>query len=180
MQRKDSFKTEKYYHVYNRGINGQEIFKEKSDYDRFVTMLYLANSERSFRLDDILNKQHKTLDEVLILDRGSSLLSTGAWSLTPNNFNLLVRQEVDGGISKFIKKLCTGYSMYFNKKYKRSGALFDGLFKSEMLNEKDKDEMEKIFSSIHLKILETEFPDWENKIKEDPDEVISVTPGATY
>ncbi len=179
MTREDAFKTGKYYHLFNQGINNEEIFREEADYKRLMILLYLANSGESFRLDDILNKQKKIFDEVLVLDKGEPLISIGAWCLMPNGFNLLVRQEVDGGISKFMKKFCTGYSMHFNKKYKRAGALFDGLFKSEMIGSDEK-YMEKTFSHIHLNLLKIKFPDWEEKIMESTEEMMELVESYPY
>jgi len=48
----------------------------------------------------------------------------------PNHYHLLVRQKIDGGIVRFMQKLGTGYTNYFNKKYERSGSLFQGNFKA--------------------------------------------------
>ena len=163
MLRKDPFITGEYYHLYNRGIDKRIIFKSKRDYERFVILLYLANSSDSFRLDDILNKQNKTFGEVLILDKGRPLVSIGAWCLMINHFHLLVRQEVDGGITKFMKKVGTGYSMYFNIKYQRKGALFGGLFKSKLIGTND-NYMRHLFGYIYINPLEIGFPEWEDEI----------------
>jgi putative transposase len=163
MFRKDPFVTGEYYHIYNRGIDKRVIFKLKRDYERFMILLYLANSDQSFRLDDILNKQNKTFNEILISDKGELLVSIGAWCLMTNHFHILVRQEVDGGITKFMRKLGVGYSMFFNIKYQRVGALFGGLFKSKLIGVDD-NYMRQLFAYIHLNPLEKEFPDWENKI----------------
>ena len=163
MLRKDPFVTGEYYHIYNRGIDKRVIFKLKRDYERFIILLYLANSQESFRLDDLLNKQHKTFDEILVLDKGKPLVSIGAWCLMTNHFHLMVRQEVDGGITKFMKKLGTGYSMFFNIKYQRKGALFGGLFKSKLIGVDD-NYMKQLFAYIHLNSLEIEFPDWGKEI----------------
>ena len=65
MLRKDPFITGEYYHIWNRGIDKRIIFKLKRDYERFIMLLYISNSSESFRLDDLLNKQHKTLEEVV-------------------------------------------------------------------------------------------------------------------
>ena len=124
-------------------------------------LLYLANSHDSFRLDDILNK--KSFSEVLLLDKGEPIVSVGAWSLMTNHFHLLIRQEIDGGITKFMKKLGTGYSMYFNIKYERTGALFGGLFKSKLIGVDD-NYMRHLFGYIHINPLEIQFSDWEDKI----------------
>ena len=168
MLRKDPFVTGEYYHIYNRGIDKRVIFKLKRDYERFMMLLYLANSNDSFRLDDFLNKQHKTFDEILVLDKGEPLVSIGAWCLMTNHFHLLVRQEVDGGITKFMKKLGVGYSMFFNIKYQRKGALFGGLFKSKLIGVDD-NYMKQLLGYIHLNPLDIKFPDWENKIDKSSD-----------
>ena len=169
MLRKDPFVTGDYYHIYNRGIDKRIIFKLKRDYERFIMLLYLANSDESFRLDDILNKSHKTFNEVLVLDKSAPLVSVGAWCLMTNHFHLLVKQEVDGGITKFMKKLGTGYSMFFNIKYQRRGALFGGLFKSKHILEDLY--LKHLFGYIHLNPLDINFSGWEKLVdKKHPKE----------
>ena len=163
MLRKDPFVTGEYYHIYNRGIDKRVIFKLKGDYERFMMLLYLANSKNSFRLDDLLNKQHKIFSEILVLEKGESLVSIGAWCLMTNHFHLLVRQEIDGGITKFMKKFGTGYSMFFNIKYQRTGALFGGPFKSKLIGSDD-NYMRQMFAYIHINPLEIKFPNWEEQI----------------
>lgn len=165
MLRKDPFITGEYYHLYNRGIDKRNIFKLERDYERFIMLLYICNStkENPLRLDDILNKQHKNFGEVLILDRGKPLVSIGAWCLMTNHFHILVRQEVDGGITKFMRKVGVGYSMFFNIKYQRKGALFGGLFKSKLIGVDD-NYMNHMFAYIHLNALDIEFSGWENEL----------------
>ena len=142
--------TGEYYHIYNRGIDKRVIFKSGKDYKRFMMLLYLANSDDSFRFDVILNNQHKIFSEILVIDRGQLLVSIGVWCLMTNHFHLLIRQEVDGGITKFMRKLGVGYSMYFNIKYQRQGALFGGLFKSKLIDNKDL-YLKHLFAYINLK-----------------------------
>ena len=163
MLRKDLFITGEYYHIYNRGIDKRVIFKSRKDYERFMILMYLSNSNNSFRLDDILNKQRKTFSEILVMDRDEPLVSIGAWCLMTNHFHLLIRQEVDGGITKFMRKLGTGYSMFFNLKYQRSGSLFGGLFKSKLIGTDD-NYMRHLFGYIHINPLEIAFPEWKNRV----------------
>jgi len=165
MFRKDPFITGEYYHIYNRGVDKRNIFKLKRDYERFVMLLYVCNSsnEHPFRLDDFLNKQHKTFDEIIVLDRDKPLVSIGAWCLMTNHFHLLIRQEVDGGVTKFMRKVGVGYSMFFNIKYQRQGALFGGPFKSKLIGVND-NYLNYIFAYIHLNPLDIEFPDWEKEL----------------
>jgi len=168
MQRKDPFIVGEYYHIYNRGIDKRVIFKSENDYKRFIMLLYVANSNtESFRLDNLINQQHKIFQEILLLDKGQPLVSIGAWCLMTNHFHLLLKQEVDGGITKFMRKLGVGYSMFFNIKYQRTGALFGGLFKSRLIGAND-NYMKHLFGYIHLNPLEIKFPGWENKIQKSP------------
>jgi putative transposase len=165
MLRKDPFITGEYYHIYNRGIDKRDVFKSKKDYERFIMLLYIANSEEQLRLDNLINHSHKTFEEIFSLDKGKSLVSIGAWCLMTNHFHILIKQEIDGGITKFMKKLGTAYSMYFNIKYKRNGALFGGLFKSRLIGNDD-NYMRRLFVYIHLNPLEINFPEWENNMEE--------------
>lgn len=50
--------------------------------------------------------------------------------LMPNHYHLVLEELVDGGVTRFMHKLGTGYTMYFNKKYDRVGSLFQGTFKA--------------------------------------------------
>ncbi|MCC6323601.1 transposase [Candidatus Nomurabacteria bacterium] len=172
MLRKDPFITGEYYHIYNRGIDKRTIFKSKKDYERFIMLLYVtnSNSENPLRLDNLINQQHKTFNEIFILDKGQPLVSIGAWCLMTNHFHLLIRQEIDGGISKFMKKLGTGYSMFFNIKYQRKGALFGGPFKSKLIGTDD-NYMRQLFGYIHINPLEIAFPDWKNNISKQSSEM---------
>lgn len=52
-----------------------------------------------------------------------------AYCLNPNHYHFILEQLVDGGISEFMKRI-GGYTLYFNNKNKRSGALFQGRFKA--------------------------------------------------
>jgi|SRR3989344_6391544 len=171
MFRKDPFVTGEYYHIYNRGIDKRVIFKSENDYKRFIMLLYVSNSSsESFRLDNLINQQHKTFDEIIILDKGESLISIGAWCLMTNHFHILVRQDVDGGITKFMRKLGVGYSMFFNIKYQRQGALFGGPFKSRFIETND-NYMKHLLGYIHLNVLNIKFSGWEKEIKKSSTEM---------
>ena len=86
-------------------------------------LLYLANSKESFRLGDLLdvNKFNKTFEEILVLDKGEPLVSIGAWCLMTNHFHILVRQEVDGGITKFSIYNIQSVSLYSDETYVKAG-----------------------------------------------------------
>jgi putative transposase len=140
--RKVSFAEGEFYHIYNRGNSRQTIFVTVTDYKRFVALLYLANSTNPFEFREISDR------ELFGFNRGEQLVAIGAYCLMPNHFHILATPLVEDGIVKFMRKLSTGYSMYFNKKHHRTGALFEGKFKSEHV---DSDNYLKyLFSYVHL------------------------------
>ncbi|HEY4508839.1 MAG TPA: hypothetical protein VJC13_00980 [Candidatus Paceibacterota bacterium] len=148
--RKTTFATEEFYHIYNRGNSKQEIFLDDLDKDRFVKLLYLCNSTKSINFrEEIVEKNIDAWD----FDRGEPIVSIGAWVLLSNHFHLYLTISQrsllgDEAISFFMRKLCTAYSMYFNKKYERTGKLFEGVFKSKHI---ENDEQAKYnFSYLHL------------------------------
>ena len=70
------------------------------------------------------------MEEIFGTDRETPLVAIGSYCLMPNHFHLLVRELKEGGISKFMQKIMTGYTMYFNTRNERTGALFQGKFKA--------------------------------------------------
>ena len=58
------------------------------------------------------------------------LVTIVAYCLLSNHFHLILKQEVDNGISQYMKRLTGGYTWYFNNKHKRSGALMQGSYKA--------------------------------------------------
>ncbi|MHB1086966.1 MAG: transposase [Minisyncoccota bacterium] len=116
-----------YYHIYNRGTEKRRIFLSKSDFGRFVSLLYLCNSDSPVHLSNLRNLKD---DELFGQKLGKPLVQIGAYCLMPHLFHLLVRQTEDLGISRYMQKLITGYTMYFNKRNERSGVLFQGKYKS--------------------------------------------------
>ncbi|MFA6269594.1 MAG: transposase [Candidatus Paceibacterota bacterium] len=155
MYREFKFAPDEYYHVYNRGTDKRDIFIDPKDYTRFVESLYLFNSEERIVLKMVSKKDRFSYD------RGETVVNIGAYCLMPNHFHLLIRAKNDEGVSSFMKKLQTAYAMYFNKKYKRSGSLFQGPFKAQHAG---RDEYLKyLFSYVHLNPIKLTDKNWKEK-----------------
>jgi len=82
---------------------------------------------------DLLQKDLKNRARSSLSQTYAKLVSIIAYCLLPNHFHLVLKQESKDGISKFMQKLGTSYTMYFNTKYKRSGSLFQGKFKANLI-----------------------------------------------
>ena len=154
--RKVQLVSGEYYHIYNRGNSKQKIFLDKEDYMRFVGLLYACNQKINLKVNN-LNKGQTLFD----IQREEPFVNIGAYCLMPNHFHLLITQSKDDSISNFMQKLSTSYSMYFNKKYKRTGSLFEGKFKSQHLNTDN--HLKYIFSYIHLNPVKLIDKDWKEQ-----------------
>ncbi|OGJ03947.1 hypothetical protein A3G06_00130 [Candidatus Nomurabacteria bacterium RIFCSPLOWO2_12_FULL_46_14] len=149
MERKIKFAPEEYYHLYSRGVEKRKIFIRHQDYQRFIALLYIMNQEGPFNFANFL-KSNK-LGEVFNETKGKALVSILSYTLMPNHFHILVYEHIEGGISRFMMKLLTAYSMYFNTKYKRSGPLFMHPFRAQHVQ--GQAQYLWIFSYIHLNAL---------------------------
>jgi putative transposase len=163
--RKVNLASGEYYHIYNRGNSKQIIFKDEEDYRRFIGLMFACNQIENFKSDN-LNKDQSLFNVI----KNTRLVSIGAYCLMPNHFHLLVTQVEDNGVSKFMQKITTAYVMYFNKKYKRTGSLFEGKFKTEHV---DNDRYLKyLYSYIHLNPVKLNQKDWKEEGIKDKNETI--------
>jgi len=162
MSRKVIFAENEFYHLYNRGVDRRTVFENDSDHRRFALLLYLCNGKIPVRFEDLPDWKGSTSEELIEAVFGKKfdepVVAIGAYCLMPNHFHLLVKEITKGGISTFMHRLSTAYTMYFNLSRRRTGALFQGRFKAEHA---DKDEYLKyLFSYIHLnpvKLIESEW-----------------------
>ncbi len=151
--RRVNFAPGEYYHIYNRGNSKQKIFFNNKDHQRFIDLLYAVNSEDKFNFSD-------SIKGISVYERKAEkrLVAIGAYCLMPNHFHILITPLSEDGISKFMQKLSTAYAMYFNRKYKRIGSIFEGKFKAEHLN--NDIYLKYIFSYIHLNPIKLIQKDW--------------------
>lgn len=122
--RKSKFVKGEFYHVFNRGTEKRNIFSDFNDFSRFFQSINQFNTiepigsiyENSFSKDLVKNKK--------------KLVNFVCYCINPNHYHFILEQLVEKGIEKFMHRVGTGYTKYFNNKYERSGALFQGVFKS--------------------------------------------------
>ena len=126
--RKIQFKLGEFYHIYNRGNNKRQIFFDNVDFHRFLQGMEEFNTENPVG-SLFLNSLRKKKGEL----RGQAsqpLVEFVSYCLNPNHFHFIVKQNLDGGIQKFMHRLGTGYSYYFNGRHRGSGGLFQGPYKA--------------------------------------------------
>ena len=153
MARRISFAPGEYYHIYNRGTEKRKVYLTKADHERFISLLYLANGTKpiKFRLQGAIQKVFQNPREKKIVD-------IAAYCLMPNHFHLLIREKEEGGISRFMQRLITAYTMYFNILRKRDGALFQGKFKAKHVD--GSNYFKYLVAYIHLNPVKIIEPMW--------------------
>ncbi|KKR62478.1 hypothetical protein A2643_01970 [Candidatus Nomurabacteria bacterium RIFCSPHIGHO2_01_FULL_39_220] len=129
--RKQPLVTGEYYHIYNRGVDKRDIFASKKDLDRFIESICEFNRVEVIVSLANLRKTNEIAPKAL---SENPLVAIVAYCLNPNHFHFVLKQLVDGGIAKFMQKLQAGYTSYFNIKNSRTGSLFQGTFKSQLMN----------------------------------------------
>ena len=93
------------YHIVFRGINKQHIFEESVDYNKMKSILKEIKEEMKF--------------EIYV------------YCFMTNHVHILLKESKRGDISLIMKRLLTKYARYYNRKYKRSGALIANRYKSQ-------------------------------------------------
>jgi REP element-mobilizing transposase RayT len=108
-RRKITFTQGEYYHVYNRGVNRQPIFRCE---DNYVFLLR--------RVKRYIAQWH-----IVVI----------AYCLMPNHYHFVLLQAGEHPISRFMQSLFNSYTKAFNKMFDRSGTLFEGPFRAAHVND---------------------------------------------
>ncbi|HAM37680.1 MAG: hypothetical protein US24_C0017G0005 [candidate division WS6 bacterium GW2011_GWC2_36_7] len=97
------YKKNSFYHLYNRGNRKALIFHNDDDYETFKRLMYRY-----------LKKSH-----VLLI----------TYCYMPNHYHFVLKCGNDWQeIPRFMQSFMTGYALYFNRKYRKVGRLFQGPF----------------------------------------------------
>ena len=141
----------------NKSIAGFEIF-HRDDYIRILQTLNYYKKNKPPCMLSTFNKL-STKEQLLIqkkLNETNNIVEIISYCVMPTHLHLVLKQLIDGGISEFFKRLLGGYTNYFNLIHKRNGALFQGRFKSKLIN--DDAYFLKIRPYTHLNYLVHDIP----------------------
>jgi putative transposase len=119
------------YHIYNRGIEKQDIFKEDEDYVIFLWYLksYLLPSD-----DPAFKNLPVGIKREILNFNLYKRIKLIAFVLMPNHFHLMLKQTDERAIIELLRRLSNAYVKYFNTKYKRIGPLFQGKYKAVLID----------------------------------------------
>jgi putative transposase len=128
------FGTGEWYHVFTRGNDKMDIFRDEQDYFVFMHRLRAALGKETTVQGAPLHTLHIPRRDgriqVRITPFEADAFSIAAYCLMPNHFHFLIRQNGEIPISTLLLKVLTSYSMYFNRKYQHVGHVFQDRFKA--------------------------------------------------
>jgi len=127
------------HHVIIRGIERKNIFRSDSDRENFLS-----------RLGELIPE---------------SQTDCFAWALIPNHVHLLLRTGLVS-VSILMSRLLTGYAVWFNRKYKRHGHLFQNRYKSVLCQEDRY--LKELVRYIHLNPLRSGIVDNLSELDKHP------------
>jgi REP element-mobilizing transposase RayT len=134
--RKEPFGVGSYVHIMKRGGRGAHIVRDDNDRWRFLKLLRYLNDEnaprnweRSIGRDNIIAGFTRPIE----WPEAKPYVSILAFCLLDNHFHLLLQEKVEGGVAKFMQRVCTSMSANFNARYEEKGTLFQGAYKARTI-----------------------------------------------
>jgi len=139
-KKKKEFEVGGFYHIYNHGTEKRNIFDDQGNLDRFFKSMVEFNEVDpigSLYLNTIISKRSQNKVSIPVNSPvlpSKNLVNIIAYCLNPNHFHMILEEREQGGISEYMRRLCGGYTRYFNLKVKRRGHIFEGGFKSKHID----------------------------------------------
>lgn len=131
--RRTPFVPDEIYHVFNRSIARQTIFRRQEDYKRIIDVInYYRFDKLPLRFSHYkrLPIEQKELFTEKYMLKGNTALKILAYCIMPNHFHFLIKPTTKNGVSDFMRNIQNSYSKFFNLKYERTGSLFQSMFKA--------------------------------------------------
>ena len=155
---KREFEKGNFIHVYNRGNKKMPIIHDEHDKWRFLKILRFFNDEllrehffrglSKLQMSDIANPAKLAVSDIASLGISKygyhfnwpkawpprkPLVKILSYCLKKNHFHLILKEIIDGGTSKFMKKLSIGFTNFSNTKYNEVGSVFQGTYKAKIV-----------------------------------------------
>ena len=172
-------------------MGGEELFLDTNDRYRGIFCLYEFNTTEPIKIRErrIARAKFKKIvresstgqpcgdivrssKELVMEDNRDLLVEVLAFCFMPNHIHIMLRQLKNGGISKFMLKIESGYATYFKNKY---GTKFKGHFFQDRFNcvhIETEEQLRILFIYIHTNAIALLEPHWKEKGIKDPGKII--------
>jgi putative transposase len=125
-----------YYHIYNRGVNKENIFHDQGDWRRFLFLILCFQSPETFlhvgRVANTFGKHSVSALDAEVLSKiiKKRFVELAAFCLMSNHFHLIIKETEEGGIARYMQRILNSYTKYHNTKFGKSGHLFQGPYQA--------------------------------------------------
>ncbi|MDP1689776.1 MAG: transposase [bacterium] len=136
--RKEQFCPGTFVHVVNRGAHRMNIVRTDADRWRFLKLLrYLndTNAPRNWERDISPTHIRNNFAQPEHWGEAQPYVSILSYCLKDNHFHLLLLEQIEGGVSKFMQRISRSMAANFNVKYESSGALFQGPYRARIVDD---------------------------------------------
>ena len=150
-RRKISLKTGKLYHVSNSEKSNRLIFNDNNDYQRASkSSKYYCYLNPPLKYSRFLNASDRKKNAVLkeLIEKDEKLVDIVCYIFLPSRFHFVLKQRVDGGISKYMSDFQNIYTRYFNAKNGTRGSFLNTQFKAGEV--KTNEEVANLSRYIHI------------------------------
>lgn len=134
--RKNPLVTDQIYHVYNRSVAQQPIFRNRRENNIYLNLIEyykFANPPMRFSFFSRLDKEKSGMLIENLYKSDNNLVSIYTFSFMPNHYHLLLKQSQEKGIMNYIRLIQNSYAHYLNIKTKRFGSVFQSPFKAKRI-----------------------------------------------
>jgi putative transposase len=170
--KRPQFVENEIYHITIRGVEQRPIFIDDQDRWRLIFSLYEFNTTEQVTI--LHKRKTRGKNKKIFKDFGEKqnikdrdcLVDILAFVFMPNHLHLLLRQIKPSGVSSFMQKIGSGYTVYFNGKHSRVGHLFQGKFKATHID--NNEYLKTVFTYIHTNPISIINPLWKDKGIDNP------------
>jgi len=169
-KREINFNKSTLYHVVARAVDGMKIYANQEDRLRFIFQMYVANIGKPrpnlrrknwIKIGQAILNGEQFSNKLIVIEH-PPLVNFLGFVLVVNHCHFELVPNVSNGISKYMRKLKTGFAMYFNSKHERRGNVFERPYKVVPI--KTDFQSDAVLFYINIKnVLDIYQPGWRKK-----------------
>lgn len=123
------------YHIFTRSIAGFEVFRNTEDYERMMKSLSFFSAKDILCKFSLLERFPELYELTAAKHLAEKLVNIIAYCLMPTHLHFILEELAAGGISKFMNRILSSHTHYFNPRYNRKGHLWEGRFKNILIDD---------------------------------------------
>ena len=178
--RRDIFEKGQPVHIISRAVDERKIFNNEVDCFRYIFQIYAANIGKPAHViwrQDIIKIAQAVLrgEEVssrFIIKEHKPLVHFLDFSLVVNHNHFYLVPNITNSVPVFMKKLNNGFAQYFNLKYHRKGALFNGPYRAVIIKDQSQSDAVSRYVSV-INPLDVFRPGWREEGLRNPNEAFN-------